>query len=144
MPSVTINYLAICAAGVASMVFGSLWYGPLFGKPWADMMGFRFDTPEAKKEMQKKAIPGYIGSFLGALLMAYVLAHFLAFASAYLGTAGAAAGIMAGFWVWLGFVVPVTVGVVFWEQKPWRLWFINAGYWLVLLSVTGMILAVWK
>ncbi|MEK7561082.1 MAG: DUF1761 domain-containing protein [Patescibacteria group bacterium] len=144
MQEVPINYLAVFVSAVAAMVVGFLWYGHLFGKMWADMMGYKFDTPEAKREMQKKAMPGYIGSFIGALVMAYVLAHALVFASTYTGTYGIAAGLMVGFWNWVGFVAPVTVGIVFWEKKPWKLWFINASYWLVLLLVMGVILAVWQ
>lgn len=140
---VNINYLAVLAAAVASMVLGFLWYGPLFGKPWADMMGYKFDSPEAMKAMQKKAMPGYVASFIGALVMSYVLAHSLIFASAYTQTEGVSAGLMAGFWSWLGFVAPVTLGTVFWESKPWKLWFINVSYWLVLLLVMGAILAIW-
>lgn len=144
MTQVILNYWAILGAAVSSMILGFLWYGPLFGKSWANMMGFKMDTPEAVKEMQKKAMPGYAASFVGALIMSYVLAHSLVFASSYLQVEGVAAGLMAGFWSWLGFVAPVTVGIVFWESKPWKLWFINAGYWLALLLSMGTILAVWK
>ena len=144
MPVVPINYLAILACGVANMVIGFLWYGPLFGKPWADMMGFKFSTPEEQKKMQGKMMPGYIVSFIGALLMAYVLAHSLFFVSKYLQVYGASAGLQAGFWNWLGFIAPVTIGIVFWESKPWKLWFINAGYWLASLLVMGLILALWQ
>lgn len=34
-----VNWLAIVAAAVAAFVVGFLWYGPLFGKRWADAMG---------------------------------------------------------------------------------------------------------
>src|SRR3989344_2625414 len=140
---VAVNYLAILACGIANMVIGFLWYGPLFGKPWAEMMGFKVNTPEEMKEMQKKAMPGYVASFIGALVMAYVLAHNLEFAQAYMNVSGYMAGVSSGFWNWLGVVVPVSMGIVFWESKPWKLWFINAGYWLVSLVVMGIILAVW-
>ena len=141
---VAVNYLAILACGIANMAIGFLWYGPLFGKPWADMMGFKFNTPEDQKAMQKKAMPGYAASFIGALVTAYVLSHAITFASAYLNVAGYTAGLTAGFWNWLGFIAPITIGIVFWDGKPWKLWFINSGYWLVSLLVMGVILAVWR
>ena len=142
--SVEINYLAVLASGISNIIVGFLWYGPLFGKPWASMMGLNFDSPEAMKEMQKKAIPGYIGSFIGALVMAYVLSHSITFASSYMNVSGYGAGLSSAFWMWLGFIAPVTVGVVFWDRKPWKLWFINGGYWLVTLLIMGVILAVWR
>lgn len=140
---VDVNYLAIAASGVASMVIGFLWYGPLFGKPWSKLMGWGDMTPEQLKEKQKKAGPMYAISFVGSLVMAYVLAHSLAFAQAYLGTSGFSSGLEAGFWSWLGFVAPVTIGSVLWEGKPMKLWYINASYYLVLLLVMGVILALW-
>ena len=140
---ISINYWAVVVSAVASMVIGFLWYGPLFGKAWSKLMGWGDMTPEKMKEMQKKAMSGYAIQFVGALLMAYTLAHALIFASAYLNASGWSAGLMAGFWNWLGFVVPVTVGSMLWEGKPVKLWFLNAGYFLVNLLLMGVILALW-
>lgn len=50
---------------------------------------------------------------------------------------------MAGFWNWLGFVAPVTLGAVLWEGKHWKLWFLNNGYYLVTLLLMGAVLALW-
>ncbi|MCI0566406.1 DUF1761 domain-containing protein [bacterium] len=140
---IDINYAAVLVSAIAAIIVGFIWYGPLFGKAWADMMGIKFGSPEEQKAMQKKAIPSYIASFIGAIIMAYVLSHSLTFASAYLNSEGVSAGLMAGFWNWLGFVAPITIGIVFWDNKPWKLWFINAGYWLVILLVMGAILGAW-
>ena len=141
MDSVPINYIAILLAAVVTMVIGFLWYGPLFGKPWSKLMGWGEMAPEKMKEMQKKAMPGYAVQFVGALVMAFVLGHALIFSSTYLNMSGVSAGLMAGFWNWLGFVVPVTAGAVFWEGKSWRLWLINVGFYLVNLLAMGVILA---
>jgi hypothetical protein len=143
MPEIPINYLAVLASAIAAMAIGFLWYGPLFGKTWSRLMGWGEMTPEKMAEMQKKARPAYAISFVGSLIMAYVLAHALVFASSYLNASGITAGLTAGFWNWLGFIVPVTIGSVLWDGKPWKLWCINAGYWLVLLLVMGAILALW-
>ena len=147
MPVVPMNYLAILACGVSSMIVGSLWYGPLFGKPWSKLMGW---TPEQMEKMKKdpagkkKMMRSYGLMFVGSLVMAYVLQHALVFASTYMKVEGVSAGLMTGFWNWLGFVVPVSLGTVLWDGKPWKLWCINAGHYLVSLSVMGLILALWK
>lgn len=47
---------------------------------------------------------------------------------------------MAGFWNWLGFIAPVTLGVVLWEGKPWKLWVLHNAYYLLALLVMGVIL----
>jgi hypothetical protein len=75
--------------------------------------------------------------------MAGVLTHNLAFGEAYTHAMGVSAGLQAGFWNWLGFVVPTTMGAALWEGKPWKYWMIIAGDWLVTLLVMGVILAVW-
>ena len=143
---VDVNVLAVLACAIAAMILGFLWYGPLFGKTWAQLMGWGSMTAEMLKEKQKGATPGYIASFVGALVMAYILSHSIAFAASYPALASYShlqVGLTTGFFMWLGFVAPVTVGTVFWDGRPWRLWFINAGYYLVQLLVMGTILALW-
>jgi len=44
---------------------------------------------------------------------------------------------------WLGLVVPVSLGIVLWEGKSWKLWFINASSYLVTLLAMGIILGLW-
>lgn len=141
MPALPINYVAVVAAAVASMILGFLWYGPLFGKQWIALMGFTKAHMEAAKVqgMTKQ----FVLAFIGSLVMAWVLAHSLVFASAYLNATGPSAGLMAGFWNWLGFIAPVTLGSVLWEGKSWNLWLLNNGYQLLSLLVMGVILAIW-
>ena len=134
-----INYLAVVVAAVAAFALGWIWYGPLFGKAWGSMVGVNMDIKPAGSKMAKTIILNLIGT----LIMAWVLDHALIFAIAYLKMGGAQGGLMGGFFNWLGFIAPVTLGVVLWENKPWKLWFLNAGYYLVSLCVMGVILAVW-
>lgn len=140
MSPVPINYLAVVAAAAANMVIGMLWYGPLSGKQWKSLMGF---TDESMKSMTMTPAKAMVGGAIAALVMAFVLAHALVFAAAYLKTGGVKAGLEVGFWNWLGFAVPLTLGAVLWEGRSWRLWFLNAGYWLVALLAMGIILALW-
>lgn len=135
-----INYVAILAAVVANVVIGFLWYGPLFGKTWAGLLGIDFTKKPGGAAMAKSML----FMIAGAFLMAYVFYHGLIFGNAYLGTTGISAGLQAAFYYWLGFIVPVTWGVVIWENKPWKLFFINAGYYLVALGVMGIILMSFK
>ncbi len=142
---VEVNYLAVLAGAVCNMVLGFLWYVPLFGKQWMRLSGF---TPEriaeAKANNGKGMGKSYALAFIGALVMAFVLSHMLVFATAYLNTEGVSAGLSTGFWAWLGFVAPITLGSVLWEQKSWKLWVLTNSYYLLTLLVMGTILAVWK
>ncbi len=139
---IVINYWAVLLCVVMSIVLGSLWYGPLFGKQWMRLAGIQKPesmTPAIKKSM----IQSYVIMAVGSLFMAFVLAHFLFYASAFTRMVGIEAGLQGSLWVWLGFVAPVTIGSVLWESKPWKYWFITAGYYLVSLSIMGVILSLW-
>lgn len=140
--AVPVNYLAVLACGVVSMILGSLWYGPLFGKQWQAMSGLTADKmAEAKKKGMFKP---YALMFVGSLVMAFVLAHANTFASAYLKQTTILSSLQGAFWNWLGFIAPVTLGKVLWDGKPWKLWLLDNGYYLVLLGLMSMILMAWK
>ena len=138
---VPINYWAVLLSALAAMGLGYLWYGPLFGKQWIAMMGW--SKADMDKKMKAGVGPQYLLQAVGALVMAYVLAHSIIFAGAFLQQSGVAAGLQAAFWSWLGFVAPVSLGSVLWDGKPWTLWMINSGYFLVTLLVMGVILGYW-
>ncbi|MFZ2763522.1 MAG: DUF1761 domain-containing protein [Minisyncoccia bacterium] len=137
---VDVNYLAVLAAGVSSMVVGFVWYGWLFRKAWMSEMGY---TPESMTGMKMTANKAYVIQFIASLAMACVLSKVILYTGAYLEMGGLEVGIKAAFWMWLGFVVPVSLGAVLWENRTWKLWVINASSYLVTLIVMGIILALW-
>ena len=139
---VPINYWAVLVNVVLAMILGFLWYGPLFGKKWARLMGWSDEQSAAK--MKESQAMNYALTALGSLLLSFVLSHNLIFASAFLGSSGIPAGLMTGFWNWIGFVAPVTLGSVLWDGKPWMLWIINNAYWLAMMLLMGVVLALWK
>lgn len=140
---VEINYWAVIVAAIVGMAVGAFWYGPLFGKPWAKMMGFSKDkwvSAEFKPNDMPKMM---LIQLIGSLVMAYVLAHLIAFSSAYMKLSGVMAGLQAGFWNWLGIMAPFSLSIVLWEGKPWKLWILNNAYYLVALSLMGIIISTW-
>lgn len=141
---VPVNYFAVFASMVLSVILGTIWYGPLFGKFWTKEMGWT--EKEMKKGAEDKAamMKSYGIQTLGSLIMVFVLAHSLVFAATYLNISGVLAGIQAGFWNWLGFIAPVTLTNVLWEGKSWKLWALTNGYYLVTLSAMGVLLALWR
>lgn len=139
---IIINYWAVLAAVAANVALGFLWYGPLFGRQW--MRTIHMTKDDMAEASQKGVWRTYALMLIGTFLTAYVLAHVLANASAFTGETGSDAGMSAGFFMWLGFVAPVTLGSVLWEQRPWKYWFITTGYYLVALVLMGAILGVWS
>jgi len=140
---VLINYWAVLLCAIVGIVIGSLWYGPLFGKQWMRIVGIKKPdeiTPAIKRMMMKS----YAITAVTTFIMAYVLAHVLYYTSSVTRMAGVDAGVQVALWSWFGFVVPATLGSVLWEDRPWKYWFITAGYYLVTLIVMGVILSVWQ
>jgi len=135
-----INYLAILVSGIASIVIGGLWYGPLFGKQWMKMAGIECDPATITAQQKAMMWKGYVVTFLASLVMAYVFASTLA----AFGAAGASMALQGAFWIWVGFFVPVALSPILWEQKPWKMFFINIGHSLVSLGVIALILTLWK
>ena len=144
--AIPINWWAIIVTAIISFARGNLWYGPLFGRAWLKLsMNMTMEEAKANMtpEIKKKMVRSMILVVVGAIITNFILLHNITFGSTYLNISGVAAGLQAGFWNWLGFVAPVTLGAVLWENKPWKYWFILAGYYLVVLLINGVILAMW-
>src|SRR5262245_15392969 len=68
-PTIAVNLLAVVVAIVVSFAVGGMWYGPLFGKTWANAMGM------AAQPSGAEIARGSLLNIIGLFLMAYVLAH---------------------------------------------------------------------
>lgn len=135
-----VHWIAVLAAGIISMVVGSIWYSPvMFAKPWMESLGL---SDKKLSEMKKNTSMGktYSIMFLGALVMGYVMAMLVRVTNTTMLDTGG----MLGFWVWLGFVAPAMLGGVLFEQKPMQWYLVNVGYYLVVLVLIGALLAVWR
>lgn len=134
MENVEFNFLAIIAAALSMFVLGGLWYSPmLFGKVWAKENGF---SDEFIKGGNKGLIFG--GSFVLSLIMAFNLAGFVSGYDDW--TWGLIGGFLAGFgWVAL------SIGVLyFFERRSFKLFLVNAGYFIVAFVIMGLIIGLWK
>lgn len=132
-----INIWAVLAGGLSAVIIGFVWYAPaVFGNTWMKLAGVTEGDLEANKK--KMPIMAFAG-FVAATILAWVLAHFAIVWGAL--TVGSA--LELGFWVWLGFMVPVHLSPVLWEGKSLKYFAINAGYWLVTTIVVAIIVSLW-
>ena len=139
MEEMHINMMAILVAVAANFVLGFIWYTPLFGKAWAKEMGFDTSIKPTGGELAKGMILMIIGNFF----LAYVFAHNIAAWGYVPGTkeVSTVSNVMsATIFTWLGFYLPVDLGVVAWERKSWKLFGINTAYHFVMLLVAALIL----
>ncbi len=139
---IAVNYFAIVVATVINTVLGFIWYGPLLGKPWIKEMGF---TEEHMRRAQEKGMAqSYILMIIGALLLNYVLAYWILVGEQAFGTLDVQMAMTAAFWAWLGFIATTMLGQVLWENKSWKLYAINIGYYLVSLEIAAIIITLWR
>jgi hypothetical protein len=129
------NPWAILVSALAQWFLGAIWFSPvLFAKPWKAMVYPRSEP--AKGSM----MAGMLVSFLGSLILCFVLAHVIYWA----GSTTVHWGALIGFIVWAGFIVaPLSAGHIY-EGRPFNLFAINTGYWLLALVAAGIILSLWR
>lgn len=137
---VNINIWAVLVCAVLSMGLGFVWYGPLFGKKWMEIIKADPNDLEARKQMQKGVMKLYIVQFLLTLFQVFVLAHFV---SGF----GIGTGIFGSLWLWAGFVVPTIAAASMWNNDSskvsWARFLIQAGYHMVLFAIFGAVLGFW-
>jgi len=134
-----INYWAVLFSAIVSMVIGSIWYGPLFGKKFMEIMGMNKWTPDEQQAMQKKMWKSYVSQFVASLVMFFILAWYIT-TSVQTGVYG---GVANAFGIWLGFVVPLAFGNTLWGGKMAMFW-LNIGNMLLTLLAGGTIIGAWR
>lgn len=127
-----VNWLAVLVGTVVNMVVGFLWYGPLFGELWMQMIGKTADEIEADNSM-------YVISLLSALISAYVLALIVGAS----GVTGLMGGALIGVLVWVGIGATGTLVYTTFEGPPRNVWFLHASYQTVVFAIMGALFAVW-
>jgi hypothetical protein len=143
-PAIEINFTGIAAAVIASFLFGWLWFGPLFGRTWARLMGMRMDAKPGPGVM----VRGMLLAVVGAFLTAYVLFFSTNVWRESVWGVGTDApayvyGFFSGFFTWLGFYVPMLLSAVAWEGRSWKLFALNATYHFLNLQLIAMLVAYW-
>lgn len=143
------NWLGFALAIVSNIVLGFIWYASWFptGKVWmrVTQMDMSQKMPGAKMAMSMVLM------VIGAALLMFVFAHnSMVYEDAFRntatgGTAGykltAMDGLTGGFFTWLGFIVPLNLNAVAFDRKPWSLFWVNTGFYLVSLLVAGVLIA---
>jgi hypothetical protein len=132
MAEVTVNWLAVLGATLVIFVLGSLWYGPLFSKPWMREIGM---DPEKMKDAPKPNLKRLLSiTFILEWMMAMCLAYFIGNKADMMH--GALYGFLTGL-PWIGFAIAVNA---LFEGKSFKYMAINAGYWTVGFTLMGLII----
>ncbi len=140
MDFASINWLAVIAAVVASMIIGSLWFGPKgFYPAWWAAIG------KTEGEMGGNQNMGMVWglTIFSSLVQAIFMSLMVTAMGSMTGGATMVSGATAGFFLWLGFVAPSSLtNKLFADQT--KAWFYEAGNHLVTFVAMGAILGAWR
>lgn len=128
------NYMAIVIAAVFGFLFGAIWYGA-FGNAWLSALG---KTKEQLAASGNRKFLPFVISFICLLVMAFVLAGTIGHLGP--GQVTPKNGVISGAFIWVGFVLTtILTNNAFEGAKP-SLTLINAGHWLGVLLIQGLII----
>ncbi|MEJ0099899.1 MAG: DUF1761 domain-containing protein [Pseudomonadota bacterium] len=128
----SIHWLSVLVAALSGFVIGGLWYGPLFRKPWMQASGMSFEKG-AQGNMPLTFGGAYVLNLLGAFAIAMLLGE----------RHGVLLGLHAGAFSALFFIATALGVIHLFEQRPFKLWLINAGYQVVNFAAMGAIIGAW-
>ncbi len=133
----TISVWGVLIGAVIAMIIGSVWYSPLlFGKRFMALMKV---TNADMPELQKNAGPAYAWSFVAYLVLSFILQVFIHEFDTTTFLGGATIAIVA----WLGFMLPISLTTLLYENRPRGLFNLNLFYHLVLMIIIGGVIGVW-
>ena len=156
------NFVAVLVATLVTLLVGFVWYNPkVFGTIWMKETGM---TDEKAKQSNMLKVFGLtiFYSFMLAFILPSLVIHqmgaigmvggdpsiakpsYEAFLADYGGAFrtykhGALHGFIAGLFI----ALPITAINSLFEQKSWKYILINAGYWIVSLTIMGAIICGW-
>jgi hypothetical protein len=125
----TVNIFAALLTGVLSMALGFLWYGPLFAKAWMKEVGLK------EEDIKNGPGIGYMLAFLCATMIGLVasLVVHLTYTTNILN--GALLGLALAF----GFVATSFATNYIFAQRSAKLYLIDTGYQVVLVTIATVI-----
>ena len=135
----SINWLAVVACVVVSMISGGLWFGPkTFFPAWWEAIGkTEKDTPAGDNMALMWGGTG-LASFVQAVSMA-IMVNYMGKSS---GGATLASGAMAGFMLWFGFVAATSLTNKLFAGQL-KAWVLETGNHFINFILFGAILGAW-
>lgn len=130
-----VNWLAVLACVVVSMIVGSVWFNPkTFYPAWWKAIGRSEGDQPGMQNMGMTWGLTVLASFAQAVAMWFM--------TDTMGVSSWSGGMMAGFMLWLGFVAPASLTNKLFAGQL-KAWVIEAGNHLVTYLLFGAIMGAW-
>jgi hypothetical protein len=124
------NLVAVLAVGIANMVLGFLWYGPmLFANRWMK------ESKLTMEDIGNGPGIGYLLTFLASLVMGAATSFLVGALNITDPLQGLALGLILG----IGYVGTSFLSTYVFGQKSWTLYFIDAGYQVTAITIAGLL-----
>jgi hypothetical protein len=138
----SINWLAVIACVIVSMISGSLWYNPkTFFPIWWKGIGKGEDDAPGTENMGMTWGLTVFSSFVQAVAMSLMVT---AMGSLMSMGISAGSGALTGFMLWLGFIAPTYLVNKLFAGHSFKVWAIEVGNHLVNFVLFGAILGAWR
>jgi len=133
----SVNWLAVVACVVASMIIGGVWFGPkTFFPIWWKAIGKSDSADPSGSSIGMGMTWGMI--VLCSFVQAVFMSVFVNTMGSLTGGTSLASGALAGFMLWLGFVAPSSLTNKLFADRL-KAWLLEAGNHLVTFVVMGAI-----
>ncbi len=127
-----VNWVAVVGAAIVAFAIGAIWYGPLFGKRWAALVG-------VSTTGGPPVAPLLAASFVMSLVVATALAVLVTpFAKDALTAA------VVGGLVWVASGLVLKVNELLYLRRPAALFYIDSIGHLIALVVIAVIVSVFR
>jgi hypothetical protein len=127
-----VNLAAVFAGAAAFFALGALWYGPLFGKAWRNMVGV--GQQDAQRAGQKPVWLIMVLAFAFELLIALMLGHQFAM------TSPSPRGMMMIATGYGATLMAPALGINYlFQMRPGKLFAIDAGYFIAGMALMGAV-----
>ncbi|UPT71595.1 MAG: DUF1761 domain-containing protein [Flavobacterium sp. JAD_PAG50586_2] len=157
------NIYAILVAALVTLVIGFVWYNPkVFGTIWMKETGMTDEKARQSNMLKVFGLTIFYSLMLSLIMPALVIHQMGALGmiggdptlakpsyEAFLADYGMAFrtfkhGALHGFMSGLFIALPITAINGLFEQKSWKYILINAGYWIVSMTIMGGIICGWE
>jgi len=129
-----LNHLAVFVCAVAFFIWGAVWYTLLFGGMYQNLAGHG-------QSSAGNMAPQFVISFVMGWLLSYVTAIALRDSD---NPNPVRHGIEFGVFFGVGIYATMTLINFAYEQRPYALWAINAGYVVTGMAIIGAIVGAWQ
>ncbi len=137
----SINWLAVVACVVVSMITGSIWFGPkTFFPIWWKAIGKTENDKPGGENMGLMWGGTLLASFVQAVSMA-IMVNFMG--SSMSSGVSPASGAMTGFMLWFGFTAATSLTNKLFAGQL-KAWVLETGNHLLNLVLFGIILGAWR